>query len=387
MAEEREHYNTSAIRELLTAAFGADDLRRFCYDRPLFRAVCDRFGSSAGVAHMVDELVVYCERQVLFRELLLEVEKANPRQYASYKDKLSPTDYRERLRQSFSAWMLLEEYFDYLRSKSRSERTISEYRKCLELYFVETKNYSLHVALSELRRWVASMQERGLSSGTVAARTSALRSFFAFAVAERKLISNPVDALPKPRRPIRLPKALTQDEVRAFFAAIDAAQHQDRARRDRIVFRLYYTAGLSTLEAVSVRIEDLDLDSGTLQIHGTGAKERVVPLRPEVVELLSDWVAERRTGWLFSGQTDNQHLSSRVIQQYCREYSEAAGMKRRVSPRVLRASCATHYLAAGAPPAVVQSMLGHANLTSTGRFARVAANERARIVRETPLAL
>ncbi|HSR35515.1 MAG TPA: hypothetical protein VLY63_33515, partial [Anaerolineae bacterium] len=88
MGNETRQYNLATIRDLLLAAFTADELRQFCYYRKKFRPVVDRFGPKQGFDDMVHELITYCDRKLLFPELLAEIEKTSPAQYSEYKERL-----------------------------------------------------------------------------------------------------------------------------------------------------------------------------------------------------------------------------------------------------------------------------------------------------------
>jgi hypothetical protein len=90
MSDETQAYNLAAIRELLLAAFTAEELRRFCYDRPTFRPITNRFGPGHGLDDMVDEVITYCDAYLTFPELLDEIKQANPRQYEHFAARLLP---------------------------------------------------------------------------------------------------------------------------------------------------------------------------------------------------------------------------------------------------------------------------------------------------------
>lgn len=90
MSDETQAYNLAAIRQLLQAAFTAEELRRFCYDRPAFRPITNRFGPGHGLDDMVDEVITYCETYLTFPELLDEIRQANPRQYERFAARILP---------------------------------------------------------------------------------------------------------------------------------------------------------------------------------------------------------------------------------------------------------------------------------------------------------
>lgn len=292
---------------------------------------------------------------------------------------------RAELKRDFAAWLALEPFLQDLRLRNCSPRTIREYRKTLINYFLDTSNYSLEVSREELTGWVARMYDRGVQPRSVATRITTLRSFFGWAVRAGLAASSPAEVLPKVKLGRTLPKALTEDEVRRFMETVKVGP-ASRAERDLAVFTLLYTCGLRVSEAVSLRIEAIDLGGAILQVQGKGNKERTIDLREQDVAMLREQIGNRTEGWLFPGVRD-QHLSARVVQQYCREYAKASGIKRRIHPHVFRHSCAVHYLTRGAPITYVQQRLGHSSLATTGGYTQLADAERARITRSIDLAI
>jgi len=299
--------------------------------------------------------------------------------------KYTSPEQAERLLRSFSAWLLIEPFLANLSLGNRSPCTIKEYRKILHNFCLEC-DCSLHVEVNRLRAWVAGQQARGVKPRSIATRLTCLSSFFGFAVDEGLLTANPIARLPKLKLPKRLPQALSVEELRQFFNAVDACPSPERAARDALLFRVAYYCGLRVGEVTTLRIENVSLATGFLRVTGKGDKERSVPIREELAPLLSAWIGDRRRGWLFPGVRDT-HLSARVVQQYCREYAKAAGLEGRVHPHTLRHSAATHYLQGGATITFVQRMLGHANLGTTGIYTQMGDADCTRIAREVKLAI
>lgn len=293
---------------------------------------------------------------------------------------------RERLLQSFSAWLAMEEYLGDMRLRNCSHRTVREYEKVLIAYFLDTGDYSLDVARSVLRAWVARMYERGLKPSTVATRVGVLRGFFRFAFKEGLASEDRSVHLPKVKVGQQLPKALSVSEVQALMAAIAEAK-TPRGARDLVLFTVMYSCGLRVSEVVGLLVENVDLEGRMIRVLGKGNRERRVYLKGQVVDLLRAWIGERERGWLFPGQREGEHLSARVVQTYARQYGEAAGLGGKVHPHALRHSCATHYLTNGAPITFVQALLGHAKLSTTGMYTQLADEECARVTEEVALAV
>jgi len=272
------------------------------------------------------------------------------------------------------------EYLLDLRLRNCSPRTITEYQKVLGWYFRDAGCCELaDTSKRAVREWVASMWEKGLAPGTIATRVGVLKRVFQGA--GRDDLAN---CLPKVKAGSRLPQALTKEEVAAFFEQIKASGTR-RSRRDYVLFMLMYSCGLRVSEAVSLRVEDVDLDAGAVLVHGKGNKERQAYLRPGASATVREWVGDRTTGWLFPG-ANGAHLSARVIQHYAKQYGRAVGLDN-VHPHSFRHSCATHYLLGGAPITFVQALLGHTKLSATGLYTQLSNVERQRIANSTELAI
>lgn len=289
---------------------------------------------------------------------------------------------RERLQQSFSAWMIMGEYLEDMRLRNCSARTIREYEKVLVNYFLESRDFSLNVTRSTLRGWVADMYERELKPSTIATRVGVLRSFFRFALREGLTTEDRAVHLPRVKIGKHLPKALTPAEIQVFMAEVAASG--ERGKRDLVIFTLMYTCGLRVSEVVAIRVEDVDLQAKAVLVRGKGDKERRVFLKESMISIIMQWLDGREVGWLFPGQGDG-HLSARVVQHYARQYGKRIGLH--VHPHMFRHSCATHYLTAGAPITFVQRLLGHAKLSTTGLYTQLADRECQRIAQSVELAV
>ncbi|MBN1610366.1 MAG: tyrosine-type recombinase/integrase [Polyangiaceae bacterium] len=303
-------------------------------------------------------------------------------------DKLTP-EQAAHLRRTFAGWVAIESFLTDLEISNRAARTIVEYRKTLQLYMLETGDFSLDVSPDTLRRWIRMQKDRGCKPRTLAGRMTVLSGFFDFAVNEGLMTKNPVKALPRIKTPEVLPRALTQDETRLLFAAIDAREGEV-GRRDQLLFRLMYLVGLRVSEAVSLRVEDINLDTRSIRVWGKGSKERVVYMKADLADQIRVWLGAdgpRGGEWLFPGMEEGSHLKSRVAQLYMAEYRRAAGFKKKVTCHTLRHSHATHAVLAGAPITHIQKELGHASVKTTTIYTQLVDADRKRITDEIELAI
>lgn len=232
--------------------------------------------------------------------------------------------------------------------------------------------------------YVAFLRASGRRPTSVARAVVAVRGLHRFCLDEGTLGSDPTGDLGPPPVPQGLPKALSEDEVTALLEAVVGEDHV--ARRDRAILEVLYGAGLRISELVGLSLSDIDADRGTLRVFGKGAKERVVPIGRCAHRALDTWLstagrqrmAPRR--WARRGDAEAVFLNARggrLTRQgawgIVRRYGDRVGLGDRLSPHVLRHSCATHMLDHGADIRVVQELLGHASIATTQVYTRVSA--------------
>lgn len=210
---------------------------------------------------------------------------------------------------------------------------------------------------------------------SVARTVSSLRSFFGYLVDAAVREDDPSRHLERPRRPRGLPRFLSEEEVENLLAAPDVATPQ--GLRDRALLELFYATGLRVSELVELTLGALRLESGYLVAFGKGAKERLVPIGDSASGWVSRYLAEVRPRWV-RGREDRvflgpsgRGLTRQAIWKRLRAYGRKAGLKRSLSPHILRHSFATHLLARGADLRVVQMLLGHSDLATTEIYTHV----------------
>jgi integrase/recombinase XerD len=242
----------------------------------------------------------------------------------------------------------------------------------------------------ELRRahvadFVLALEARGLSARSRARALVAVRRFARWLLATGALRSDPVEGVLPPRLPAQLPRRLLPAEIEALLAASDPAT--PLGLRDRAMLEVAYGAGLRVSELVALPLSALDRRSGLLRVLGKGRRERLVPVGEPALDALDAWLASGRPRLLRGRPTEAVFLTGRgaamTRQNFfarLRSLALRAGVPReRVSPHALRHAFATDLLEGGADLRVVQSMLGHADLSTTQIYTHVS---RARL-RET----
>src|SRR5437588_8244124 len=192
---------------------------------------------------------------------------------------------------------------------------------------------------------------------------SALRFFYKTTLGKK----DAAEHIPLARKSDPLPAVLSQEEVVRFLKAVPDLRY-------RTVFATIYAAGLRVSEAVALTIKDIDSARMVICVRqGKGRKDRYVMLSEQLLDILRDhWKRERPQHWLFPGPDPVRPVTTRSVQRACRAAAEAAGLDKGVTVHTLRHSFATHLLERGVDIRVIQDLLGHRQITSTTRYARVA---------------
>ena len=284
----------------------------------------------------------------------------------------------------------VEEFLTWLAAeRGRSVNTLAAYRRDLVSYcgWLDATGRTLDsVQSTDLDSYVGVLRERGLAASSVKRATVAVRSLHRFRSDEGLSSSDPSAGVETPRVPAGLPKALTEAEVGSLLDQV--AGDSPLARRDRAILEVLYGTGARISEVCALSLGDVDLDAGLLRLFGKGSKERVVPIGRFARLALAHWLDEEGRGTIapeqFARRTDAEavflnsrggRLGRQGAWAIVRKYGDAAGLGDRLTPHVLRHSCATHMLDHGADIRAVQELLGHASITTTQVYTMVS-NER-----------
>lgn len=217
----------------------------------------------------------------------------------------------------------------------------------------------------------------GLSPTSTARLVAAIRGLFKHLRVRGDIQQNPAEDLQAPRLFAALPKFLTADQVDALLAAPDVAT--PIGLRDRTLIEVLYATGLRVSELVGLRLADVALDRGYVQCLGKGRKARIVPVGDQAVHWVQRYlhdarpgfVARRETPFLFVSARGGRRLSRAGFWKILKGYGRKADIRSPLSPHVLRHSFATHLLDRGADLRAIQTMLGHADLSTTQIYTHV----------------
>ncbi len=283
----------------------------------------------------------------------------------------------------FARWLAVE--------KGYSEHTVMGYRRDLLEFsrLLGEKSTLETVSASSVRSFIVSLHGHN-SSGSVARKLSALRTFFRFAVRRGMVKTDPLIGIVGPKAGRFIPVFLTVDET---FALLEAPGAEDTYMpRDQAILELLYSTGMRVSELVSRNVADLDFALEVLTVRGKGNKERLAPVGRPAIEAVNRWLPQRlqlireragrcrdveQAALFLNGR--GSRLTVRSVERMVKGYGERAGISQMVTPHALRHSFATHLLEMGADLRSVQELLGHASLSTTQRYTHLTLDHLANV--------
>src|SRR5579862_605177 len=300
---------------------------------------------------------------------------------------------------------VLAGFLDYLRiEKGLARLSINAYATDISQFaeFLDKRKRDLlHARRSDVREFLQQLFSNRVDGRSVGRKLSALRHLYRYSLLDDKIDHDPTLDIESPRQWKVLPKSLARDEIEATLAApaaLTSARHRDSkeaaalAVRDRAMLELLYAGALRVSELVIATLEDLKLESGYMLVRGKGDKERIVPLGKPAQDTLGIYLANgrpvlaemraaktnkngssqnftRNSPFLFVAR-GGRKLTRQRIWQMVGQASAASG--RHASPHMLRHSCATHMVENGADLRTVQTILGHADISTTQVYTHLA---------------
>ncbi|MEK4629329.1 MAG: site-specific tyrosine recombinase XerD [Solibacillus sp.] len=278
----------------------------------------------------------------------------------------------------------IEDYLHFIKvERQLSENTLQSYKRDLVAYArhlqyeqkIKTFN---EVAREHILLYLDSIRAVGKSSKTVSRQISSIRSFHQFLLREKVTDQDPTVHLEMPKKEQTLPKVLSIADIDALISAptIDKPQ----GVRDIALLEMLYGSGMRISELVSLNLEDVHITMGFVRVFGKGGKERIIPLGKGALEACIHYLDTARPKLLGDAPKNNAFFITqrgrRFTRQGCwkiiKEYAEVAGIKKEITPHVLRHSFATHLIENGADLRAVQELLGHADISTTQIYTHVS---------------
>jgi integrase/recombinase XerD len=279
---------------------------------------------------------------------------------------------------------VLRRFLDYLKvEKGLAALTVEAYEGDVEQFseFLQSRRRGLLQARREdVRAFLSQLFSHAVKDRSVARKLSALRHFYKYLLLDRIVQHDPTLEIDSPRQWKVLPKSLAGSEIETMLKAVEPGSESKMtaaiAQRDRAMLEVLYAAGLRVSELVHLKLEDLKLELGHALVRGKGDKERIVPLGQAAQDAIRDYLAQGR-GVLLNGKISSMLFVRRGGGRLSRQrvwqmVSAASASVRHASPHTLRHSCATHMVEHGADLRTVQTILGHADISTSQVYTHVA---------------
>ncbi len=284
---------------------------------------------------------------------------------------------------------MLDQFLQYMTvEKGLSKNTIEAYSHDLNRFFTYlTKKGIRDIARAgkfDVRAFLLDLNRQELSAKTVVRNLIAIRSFFRFLVQEGFLQSNPVEELASPKTAKTLPEILTLGEVERLLEQPNPKT--PLGMRDRAMLEMLYATGMRVSELVRLPMNQVNLEGGYVLLYGKGSKERIVPIGMEAIKWVTLYLKMAREN-LMKGREGNPLFVTRSGKGMSRQrfwrnlkgYGVRAGIRKRLTPHLLRHSFASHLLERGADLRSVQMMLGHSDISTTQIYTHVTGERLKRV--------
>jgi integrase/recombinase XerD len=275
----------------------------------------------------------------------------------------------------------LDQFLHYLVvEKGLSRNTLEAYSHGLNRFFDYLKRKGIRDPLQtgkfDVRAFLLTLRSAGLSAKTIVRNLVAIRTFFRFLVQEGMLQVNPVEELESPKVAKNLPEILTMKEAERLVEQPNL--QTPLGIRDRAMLEVLYATGMRVSELTRLPIHQVNLEAGYVLLYGKGSKERIVPLGAEAMKWVTRYLTEVRqklvkakgSGYLFLTRSGKE-MSRQMFWKNLKAYALRAGLRKKISPHLLRHSFASHLLEGGADLRSVQMMLGHSDISTTQMYTHV----------------
>jgi integrase/recombinase XerD len=276
----------------------------------------------------------------------------------------------------------LDDYIQHLRvERGLSRNTVDGYARDLVRFgaWLADERTSLdQIEEARVAGYLVTLSQEGLSARTQARALSSIRGLFSFLVQEGRQRRDPTELLEGPRLLRKLPDVLNRDEVLRLLEAPTGTK--PNRVRDRAMLHTMYAAGLRVSELVDLDLGDVNLDEGFVSALGKGNKRRIVPIGAYARLAMTEYLSEVRPKWARPASracfmtARGKAMTRQGFWGVVKKYARAAGITKPISPHKLRHSFATHLLAGGADLRSVQTMLGHADISTTQIYTHVTGD-------------
>jgi integrase/recombinase XerD len=268
--------------------------------------------------------------------------------------------------------------------KGLARNTIESYALDIARFLDFLKRNDIHtlsgIDTPVIIKHIIDLRESGLEPRSRARHLAALRGFFRYLVKEKVISNDPSRIIDIPKTGLHLPDVLTVEEITALMDAPDTKKH--KGARDAAMIELTYAAGLRVSELVHLEMHHVHLEAGFIRVFGKGSKERIIPIGSYAKTKVETYINQARPLLLKNGVSpylffarEGKPMTRQGFWKLLNKYALAAKIQKHLTPHTLRHSFATHLLEGGADLRSVQTMLGHADISTTQIYTHVTGKQ------------
>ena len=272
-----------------------------------------------------------------------------------------------------------DNYLNYLKyNKNYSDKTITNYSLDLNDYFSYLESEGLDyrdIEYEDLMGLFNHFEKNKLANKSIRRHISSLKGFYKYLNKEEITLNNPFNYINLPKKEIRLPKCLSYDELLEIFRNLEVKTNYDL--RDRLILELLYATGIRVGELVNIKVSDIMVSNQSIKVFGKGKKERIVYFNNVCKKVLDEYlkiykeINKKNSEFLILNQKGDE-LTTAGISYILNKIIKKISFNKHITPHMLRHSFATHLLNNGCDLLVVQELLGHASISTTGIYTHVS---------------
>lgn len=265
----------------------------------------------------------------------------------------------------------IQPFLDYLRFEKRySQHTLISYQTDLEQFFAYLASQFDSPGIPSItpmfiRSWLAEMKEEGMESRSLNRKISTLKSFFKYQLKNGNIVQSPMTTIVSPRLNKRLPVFVEEKDMQTLFDYVEFSADW-KGRTEKLVIQLFYSTGMRLSELIGLKESQLDVSLRQIKVLGKGNKERIIPVSPELIAALQEYIKDKPEPGQKLFQTEKgKALEPRQVYSFVKRYLATVTTIQKKSPHILRHSFATHLMNNGADLNAVKELLGHSSLAAT----------------------
>ncbi|NUN08548.1 MAG: tyrosine-type recombinase/integrase [Ignavibacteriaceae bacterium] len=288
---------------------------------------------------------------------------------------------------------VISEFLDKLSSVRRfSSNTVRAYSEDLDKYNSYCTGFGYDISKVSkriIRRYIDFLDKEGVSKRSVTRHLSTLRGFYRYLLRQNLITANPLTGIRNPKLEKRLPQVINQAHYDIIFERIDNFCRITKrdSMKFKVIFELLYGCSLRSIEALSVKISDINWEKSTIRVLGKGSKTRIVPLGAKSQKLFSDYLQQepvlKTNSKAYLITKEDKKLSQKSLYNYVNKFLSQTTELKKKSPHILRHSSATHMLDNGADLIAIKEILGHSDLSTTQVYTRVSIERLKSVYKKT----